>query len=125
VELIILNKERNGEERRSLEHNLEELRILSETGGSIEALAEKDLAFHRLLGKASCNHMACKVYDFVLGFIEPTIFKTHTIQKDGKMAYSVHKGIVEAIQTSELAKARDAVYYSVQIWDTLRSGDED
>jgi len=122
VELIVLNKDKNGEERRKLEHNLEELRMLSETdGASVEALAEKDLAFHRLLGEASCNHLACKVYDFVLDFIKPTIVKVHVIQKDGKIAYSVHKRIVEAIQTNEVSKARDAIYYSVQIWDDLRS----
>jgi GntR family transcriptional repressor for pyruvate dehydrogenase complex len=123
VELIILNKEKNGEERRFLEQNVEELRALSETGGPVEVFAGNDIAFHRLLGKASYNHLARKVYDFVIDFLEPTITATHKMQHNGASALSVHKLIIESIQTNDLSKARDAIYFSVQIWDTLRDGD--
>jgi GntR family transcriptional repressor for pyruvate dehydrogenase complex len=123
VELIILNKEKNGGERRQLEENLEELRVYSETGGPKEFFVENDLAFHRLLGKASYNHLARKVYDFVLDFLEPTIARTHEMQRNGVYSYPVHKQIIEAIGTNDLAMARDAIYYSVQIWDNLRNED--
>lgn len=120
VELIILNKDKNDEQRSRLEQNLEEMRLLSEEGASsVEAFAQKDIAFHRLMGEASCNYLACKVYEFVLGFIEPTIAKTHTMQKNGEVAYTVHRGIVRAIQTNDLFRARDEINRSVQIWDTL------
>jgi GntR family transcriptional repressor for pyruvate dehydrogenase complex len=121
VELIILNKDKNVEECRLLDENLEKLRVKSEEGDDTEFFIKNDIDFHRLMGKACYNYLAQKVYDFVLDFLEPTIVSTHNLQQNGVYSYPVHKLIVEAIHTNDLSKARDAIYYSVQIWDNLRT----
>jgi GntR family transcriptional repressor for pyruvate dehydrogenase complex len=122
VDLIIVNKDKNINERALLEQNFEDLRVHTKTGAPLEFFIQNDISFHRLLSKASCNHMAGKIYDFVVDFLEPEIIATHNIQKNGVYAYIVHKPIIEAIHENDLPKAQAAIKYSVKLWDAVHEG---
>ena len=60
----------NQRERRALKDNLDELGMLMKFGAYPEKLRENDLEFHRLLGKASCNLLAERIYNFVIDFMD-------------------------------------------------------
>lgn len=121
VELIILNKEKNQQQRQNIYGNVEDLHRLCEEDAEMEKFVKNDLEFHNLLGDACCNHLAKKVYGFVLEFLEPTIKDTHRDQYKGEMSYPVHNQIAEAIRTNNLQVAKDAIYHSVDVWKALQN----
>lgn len=125
VELILANKERNATERRLLEENLRFQGELRAKRASPEVLAENDIEFHRLLGRASCNQLIRRVYDFALDYLEQSIKGTHFRQDNGTISYEVHCQIVAAIRDNDLALAKKAINYSVEVWQNLQFGKGD
>jgi len=123
IELIIAHKEKNARERESLIENFKELEVLRAKRAGPDALAKNDMEFHRLLGRASCNKLTRRIYDFALDYLEHTILDTHKEQDNGDAAYDVHKRILEAINKNKLDVARGAVYHSVRVWRKLQSGE--
>jgi len=120
IELIITHKDRNVAERQLIEDNLRQLRELREANAPNEAFGENDLEFHRLLGLAAGNKLTQRIYDFALDFLENTIKETHLRQNNGEISYEVHRQIVEAIRKNDLDVAKQAIFYSVDVWRTLQ-----
>lgn len=120
VALIIKNSNKNEKEREEIYKNLENLKHMIESEADLEAFVENDLEFHSLLGKASCNHMLQKVYEFVLDIYAPTIRATHINQHKGELSYSAHTHIVDAIKQNNLYIAKEAINHSVNVWETLQ-----
>ncbi len=121
VELVIMHKERNSAERALLRANIEELAALRSGKAGIEAIAENDMEFHRLLGRAAYNKLTQRIYDFALDFLEHSIRDTHQAQNNGKNAYEVHIQIMDAINNNDLELARRAIDYSVAVWRKLQA----
>lgn len=125
IELILAHKDHNARERELIEENLEQLIGLRKMRASRESFGDNDMEFHRLLGRASGNQLMRKIYEFALDFLENTIRETHDHQEYGAVSYEVHAKIVEAIRRNDLELARQAVFYSVDVWRTLQTDVED
>lgn len=120
VELIIRNKDKNETERKEIYKTIDDLQQLIGSDADVEAFVENDLEFHSLLGKASCNHLVQKVYEFVLEIYAPTIRETHLHQHKGEQSLSVHSQIVDSIKKNNLDIAKGAINRSVDIWKNLQ-----
>ncbi|MEA5083338.1 MAG: GntR family transcriptional regulator [Lachnospiraceae bacterium] len=118
MELVIIHYDENEEDRTALYENLNELRLLVNSDCPSSVIAQNDIDFHKILSKASHNMMLEKVYNFILEFFELSIKATHKTQH-GKIAYEVHKQLVDAIETRDLNEAKKAVYSSVITWSSL------
>ena len=119
IELIMVHKEKNAAERALIEENLAQLEELRRNRAPVEAFAENDMEFHRLLGRAACNKLTQRIYEFALDFLENTIKETHHHQEYGAVSYEVHRQIVAAIRQNSLEVAQQAIYYSVDVWRNL------
>ena len=64
-----------------------------------EEMLANDLAFHRLLGKASCNVLMERIYSFIIDFMQDSIAETHKKQK-GEFIYRTHKKIFDVIESN-------------------------
>lgn len=124
IELILANKEKNGYERDLLEANLRQMEELRRRGASKQAFGDLDMEFHRLLGRAACNKLIQRIYEFALDFLENTIKETQYRQENGAISYEVHRRIVESIRQNDLDLAHQAISYSVDVWRNLQSGEE-
>lgn len=123
LEQILHHYDENQSERQALKENLEELERLIENGAKPTQLKENDLEFHRILGKASCNLLSEKIYNFVIDFMEPSIAATHKHQ-NGEIVYDVHKNIMEIIETRDSGRIDEVITSSVDTWSVLQSFDE-
>lgn len=124
IELIIVNKDRNREERRALEVNLEQLQQLRRRKTGVDSLSANDMEFHRIMGRACRNKLLQRIYDFALDYLEHTIKDTHLWQENGSHSYEVHRQIIEAIQTNDFELAKRAIHYSVNVWRELQDAKE-
>lgn len=120
VELIIAHKERNSDERALLRANMEELAALRTDKAGFEAITDNDMEFHRLLGRAACNKLTQRIYDFALDYLEHTIRDTHQAQDNGEDSHEVHTQIMDAIDNNNLELARRAIDHSVAVWRRLQ-----
>ncbi len=116
VELVIAHKERNPVERGLLQANMDELIALRKNRAGIEAITENDMEFHRLLGRAACNKLTQRIYDFALDYLEHTIRETHRSQINGASSYEMHRQILDAINNNDIELARVAIDHSVAVW---------
>lgn len=123
LQLAVKHYDGNQEIRYALRKNLEELTALIEAGASQKELKENDLEFHRLLGKASGNLLAEKVYNFVMDFMEPSITATHKHQK-GEIVYDVHRNILDTIENQDFDRIEEVVTASVNTWSTLQFSED-
>lgn len=123
LELILKHYEDNLAERKALKHNLEELQNLMNTESYPDELKKNDLQFHQLLGKATHNILVERVYNFIIDFMEPSIAATHKNQK-GEVVYSVHKAIVDIIETQDASRISEVVTNSVNTWSILQYPNE-
>lgn len=121
VELVIAHKNRNSGEREELRANIAELAELRKNNADGDELTRNDMEFHRALGRAACNKLTQRVYDFALDYLEHTIRDTHQAPDDGSDAYEVHTQIMDAIDHNDLDLARQAIDYSVKVWRRLQS----
>lgn len=120
IELIITHKDKNARERELIEENLRQLEMLREQRAGRSAFGDNDMEFHRLLGRASCNKLAQRIYEFALDFLENTIRETHLNQEFGEDATKVHRQIIEAIRQNNLGLAQQAIFHSVDVWRNLQ-----
>lgn len=116
IELIIKYKDRNGGERRKLEENLVQQRILSANRAPREDLVENDMEFHRCMGRAACNKMLQRIYDFAFDYLEPSIRDTYLHEGNEEFSYRIHSKLLEAINSNDIDVAREAVRYSIDFW---------
>ncbi|MFQ8897843.1 MAG: FadR/GntR family transcriptional regulator [[Clostridium] scindens] len=120
LELILKHYDENQRERRALKDNLDETWHVDEVRRVSGKIKENDLEFHRLLGKASCNLLAERIYNFVIDFMEPSITATHKHQHGG-IVYKVHKNIVDIIETKDAGRIDEVITASVDTWSVLQS----
>ena len=119
IELIIIHKDKNKAQREALEKNVRELEVLRTKKADSFTLAQNDLEFHRLLGDACCNRLSKRVYDFCLDYLSHSVHESHRKQDNATLAYDVHKRILEAIRSNDLALAKLAVDDSIDVWAKL------
>lgn len=121
VELIIQHFDKNETERKALADNLERLKQMQKEGAEINRLAENDIEFHRILGKASKNLVTEKIYNFIIDFMQKSIKTTHELSKQrGEIAAKSHQYIVEAIESRNIEVCRNAIEESVDTWSELQ-----
>ena len=119
LSMILEHYDENGKERKALRDNLDELERMIAKGSSDKKLSENDLEFHRLLGQASRNLLAERVYNFIIDFMEPSIAATHKGQ-NGEIVYKIHRDIVELIELRDAARIDEAITNSVDTWPILQ-----
>ena len=119
LSMILEHYDENGKERKALRDNLDELERMIAKGSSDKKLSENDLEFHRLLGQASRNLLAERVYNFIIDFMEPSIAATHKGQ-NGEIVYKIHRDIVELIELRDAARIDEAITNSVDTWSILQ-----
>lgn len=117
VELIIKNKDRNLREREQLEQNLLQHKIYCSNGGvDVGQIVENDIEFHRIMGRAACNRMIQRIYDFSLDYLEPSIRETYRFEGNVRQAYKIHQKLLDAIAQNNVELAKDAVRFSIDYW---------
>lgn len=119
LEIILKHYEQNTEERYALHENLNALKKMMNEGCSCEQLQENDIEFHKLLGKCTKNILMERVYDFIIGFMEPSIAITHRKQR-GEFVYEVHKNILEVIDNQDYDRINEVITASVNTWSVLQ-----
>lgn len=122
LELILKHQDENCRECDDLYKNVKELEEMLKTGASQEQLMENDIAFHRLMGKATHNMLIERIYNFIIDFMEPSIAATHKNQK-GEIVYKVHKNIIDIIETRDSSRIEEAITSSVSTWSILQFSD--
>lgn len=85
---------------------------------SPEVLAELDMLFHRAMGKATGNVLIEQLYEFVLKFFESSILQTYNIPHNAIQALSLHRGILNALETGCEEATLFAVEKSIREWAT-------
>lgn len=120
MELIDKHYDENEAERESIKKNLEELEQLIKDGSSAKNLSKNDIEFHKLLGKATCNILVERVYNFIMDFMEPSITATHKNQK-GEVVYEIHKDLVNVIEERNVEQIPAVVANSVNTWSVLQN----
>jgi GntR family transcriptional repressor for pyruvate dehydrogenase complex len=95
---------------------MDKLIALRESRAGVEAITENDMEFHRLLGRAACNKLTQRIYDFALDYLEHTIRETHKFQVNGASSHEVHTKILNAINNNDIELAREAIDHSVAVW---------
>lgn len=119
LQLILQHSDANGEQRREMQENLRQLSVYVEKGASPEEMLANDLAFHRLLGKASCNVLMERIYSFIIDFMQDSIAETHKKQK-GEFIYRTHKKIFDVIESNNFDGIEEAVTESIDVWSDLQ-----
>ena len=119
LQLILKHSAENGEQRREMQENLKQLASFVEKGASADEMLANDLAFHRLLGKASCNVLMERIYSFIMDFMQDSIAETHKKQK-GEFIYKTHKKIYDVIDHNDFDGIENAVTESIDVWSDLQ-----
>ena len=119
LSMILDHYDDNGIERKALRDNLNILERLMSEDAADKKLSENDLEFHRLLGKASRNLLAERVYNFIIDFMEPSIAATHK-GRNGEIVYKVHRRIVELIEARDASHLDEVITESVDTWSILQ-----
>ena len=117
--MILEHYDDNGKERKALRENLEQLERLMAVADSGRKLSENDLEFHRLLGQASKNLLAERVYNFIIDFMEPSIAATHK-GRSGEIVYELHRDIVDLIESRDAGRIDEVITNSVDTWSILQ-----
>lgn len=128
IQLIFKHRDENKAERKLIEENFFKLTSMCEaTPGaySAEQFFENDMEFHRLLGTASKNPMAHRVYDFILDSLSYSVKISHENQELGSVALKTHRKIVDALNSYDISLAREAINHSVDIWQELQRKEND
>jgi len=127
IQLIFKHRDENKVERNLIEENFIELTLMCEAESgtyTAEQFFENDMRFHRLLGTASKNPMAQRVYDFILDSLSYSIKVSHHHQKLGSVALKTHRKIVDALNSYDISLAREAIKLSVDVWQELQSQED-
>ncbi|MBN2860735.1 MAG: FadR family transcriptional regulator [Sphaerochaetaceae bacterium] len=123
IRLIFQYKDENRAEITELEENVKELERLCmrENDADLSELTyQNDMEFHRIMGRASKNEMAERVYTFILDTFSYSIKISHLHQALGNEALRVHKKILESIYTNDIDTAKEIVSESIDVWEKLQ-----
>lgn len=123
MELIDKHYSENEKERAALRRNLEELETMIENDSSPQKLADNDIEFHQLLGKATHNILIERIYNFIMEFMEASIIATHKHQR-GEVVYQVHRDIVDVMEKRETQRIAEVITNSVTTWSVLQNSKE-
>jgi len=123
IRLIFQYREENKADIEDLVENVRELEKLcsrKEDYHIDELTFQNDMEFHKIMGRASKNEMAERVYNFILDTFSYSIKISHTRQKLGEMALRTHRKILDAILANDLESAKEAVGGSIDVWEQLQ-----
>lgn len=105
--------------RNAMRENIAELEILVKNGVTGEPLSQKDIEFHQLMGKATNNILAERIYNFIVDFMQASIKATHKNQ-DGGYILDAHKLIMDTIEKRNTKHIPEAIEFSLRIWKDLQ-----
>lgn len=120
VELILTHYDENQTEREEIRRNFHKLQELQASQASSQELFQNDMEFHHLLGLACKNSLMCKIYDFILEFLNSSILSTYSRQKNGNAIVQTHERILSAIESKDLSDLENAINFSVNTWSNLQ-----
>lgn len=124
LQLILKHRDKNIETCRQMEKNLEQMRQLVEQKADSQAILSNDMEFHHLMGKASCNILMERVYNFTMDFMKPSIEKTYKTQ-NGEYVYKSHKKIMDVIKNNDFIRIDEAITASINTWSELQPNPDD
>ncbi len=123
VRLIFQYRSDNEKEIKELVANVAELERLCERAEEAhidELTFQNDIEFHKIMGRASHNELAERVYAFLIDTFAYSIRISHTNQKMGKMALKTHTRILNSILENDIESAKEAVGGSIDVWEELQ-----
>lgn len=124
IRLIFSHKDINQSEIQQIKNNIKEIQLLVNNPTSenyTEKTFKNDMEFHKLLGQASKNIMAEKVYNFILDIFSYSIKISHKNDELGKYTLESHTKIFDGIETDNIESAIESVNHSIDIWKSLQS----
>ena len=123
LDLIISDSDLVGQILPLLEENVEEHKLLFQSGASSEQLAENDMNFHLILSAGCGNHLFSKIYDYVMEFfyyfLVDTTGKQITNEEEKEDTITAHLQIIDAIRSRDYNDVRLAAIDSTQIFYKL------
>ncbi|MFR3031156.1 MAG: FadR/GntR family transcriptional regulator [Blautia sp.] len=119
LELILDHHQENYQVRRKLQDNLDQLQEFLDSGASQDQILKNDIAFHRLLGEASCNPMVEQIYNFIMDSLRASIANTHKNQR-GEYVQQTHKKIHQIICDQNYDAIKPCIKESMDIWYDLQ-----
>jgi len=82
-------------------------------------ITQKDLEFHKTMGRSTRNSLVEKIYDFTLELFSASIEKTHSMPEAGDFSISLHNAILEGIRERNQDKTKEAILQSLRVWERL------
>lgn len=117
LEQVLKNYNRNEKERLLLKENVQELKsIAAESHYDKERLLKNDMAFHKLLAKASKNQVLRNIYQSLIDYIHLSIAVSHRRQSAMRVLDS-HQRIYDLIEKRDTYSIANVVSYSLQPWE--------
>lgn len=120
LQSILKHRSENAEERALLGENLNQLKEYIKNQASSETLLENDIEFHRIMGKASCNILMERIYNFIIDILRPSIQETHKGQR-GELILESHQRIYDVIENNDVTRVSDAITASINVWSSRQS----
>ena len=74
--------------------------------------------FHHILGEASCNALASRIYYFVMDSFRASISHTHKHQ-NGEYVYKAHSQIYHIIESKAYDDTEECIKQTIDIWYDL------
>ena len=116
VKLLIKNAGAKG--FKEIEKALLEMkeRLLSSPNRDYKAMAKYDIDFHIVLGKATCNTLVEKIYNFTLDLFKDSVESTYKNPDNAVKAITLHENIYNALIEKNIDNAVKAVEKSMEQW---------
>lgn len=116
LEQVIKHYNKNEKERLLLQENVQELQAM--TGGDCDGdrLLENDMAFHKLLAKASKNQVLRNIYQSLIDYIHLSIAVSHKKQSAARVLDS-HQRIYALIEKRDAYSIAHVVNYALLPWE--------
>lgn len=119
MEMIHHHFEENAAEREAMKRNIQELDVLIKNSVTGKPLSDNDIEFHQLMGKATHNILADRIYCFIVDFMRASIITTHK-NHDGAFILDAHKRIMETIENRDTGHIEEVIRHSLKIWSSLQ-----
>lgn len=87
-----------------------------DSGADEEALTERDVAFHRALGRATHNELIRRTYALVMDYFAPMIRTTQRSAENGRNAVRLHAELIASLRARDGARSGRAIREWIEEW---------
>ncbi len=86
------------------------------SGADEAALTERDIDFHRALGRATHNELIARTYALVMDYFAPMIRRTHVSDENGRNAVRLHEELIASLRARDGVRSGSAIKTWIEEW---------